>query len=144
MICLAALFIPLVVAHAHAEPFRATATLTGGLADNIANVDLASDYGIVRHFAVTGEVGLRADGGHSLGAGALIFPVDARWGRLGIALIPEIGDPFTSDGKMQGRVGVRGSWLAFWGVGLGARADVVLSPTAAPILDWGLGLSMRM
>lgn len=134
----------LTVASASAEPFRATATLTGGLADNVANVDLAADYGVVRHLAVTGEVGLRADGGHSLGAGVLVFPVDARWGRVGIALIPEVGDPFTSDGSLRGRVGVRGSWLAFWGVGLGARADVILSPTTAPILDWGLGLTLRM
>ncbi len=138
------LFFALTAASALAEPFRATATLTGGLADNVANVDLAADYGVVRHLAVTGEVGLRADGGHSLGGGALVFPVDARWGRVGIALIPEIGDPFTSDGNLRGRVGVRGSWLAFWGVGVGARADVILSPTEAPFLDWGLGLTMRM
>lgn len=134
----------LLITTAFAEPFRATATVTGGQSAGVPELNLSADYGVFHHLSVVGEFGIRTDTGHHLGAGIVLLPFDGRWGRLGVTLIPEMEDPFTAEPRMCGRVGLRGNWLAFWGVGLSGRGDVVLSADRAPELDWGLGFSLRM
>lgn len=131
----------------YAEPFRATGTLTLGTDDAQAPaVQLAADYGVARHVAVLGEVGVHADGHHAMGAGLAVFPVDGQWARLGFALVPELADPFgdPDSAYLRGKVGLRGSWLAFWGVGLAVRADAVMSAKRPLGWEWGAGLSVRM
>ncbi len=130
-----------------AEPFRATGTLTAGADDaTTPAVQFAADYGVVRHVAVLGEVGIHADGHHGLGAGLAVYPLDGRWARLGFALVPELADPLgdPDDAYLRGRAGLRGSWLAFWGVGLAVRADAVMSAERPLGWEWGAGLSVRM
>lgn len=133
----------LLSALALAEPYRATATLTAGAAGDVPALHGAFDYGVVPHVALLAEGGSRFDGEHAVGAGLLFLPVDGRWARAGLAVVPELADPL-GDARPRGRAGLRAGWLALWGLGLAGRCDLVLGPGAAPQLEWGLGLSVRM
>ncbi len=128
---------------AHAEPNRVTASLSAGLDGTAPAFHGAADYGVVRHLGVAGEIGADLDGRASAAAGLLLLPVDSRWVRLGVALMPEVHDAF-GDPRLAARAGVRAGWLMFWGLGLQARVDGVVPWGEAPELQVGLGLSVRM
>lgn len=130
-------------AFALAEPYRATLSLAAGTAGETPAFTAAIDYGVHRHLALGAEGGLRLDGSHSLGAGLLVLPWDGRWARAGLALVPELADPF-GEARFRGRAGLRAGWLALWGVGLTVRADLLLGPEDPLAWEWGAGLSLRM
>lgn len=136
----------LLSALAHAEPNRATATFSAGVDGTVPAIHGAVDYGIIRHFAVEGEVGIGFRGAGTTGSiagGLLILPVDGQWVRLGVAVMPELHDALGRP-RAAARAGLRAGWLMFWGVGLQGRLDVVLPMAQAPELQGALGLSVRM
>lgn len=128
---------------AHAEPNRLTASLSAGVDGTVPAFHGAADYGVIRHLSVAGEIGVDFDGRASAAGGLLILPVDGRWIRLGVALMPEVHDVLGAP-TLAARGGVRAGWLMFWGVGLQARVDAVVPWKQAPELQVGLGLSVRM
>ena len=128
---------------AHAEPNRVTASLSAGVDGAVPAFHGAADYGVVRHVGVAGEAGVDLDGRVSAAGGLILMPVDSRWVRLGVALMPEVHDVL-GDPRLAARAGVRAGWLMFWGLGLQARIDGVVPWGEAPELQLGLGLSVRM
>jgi hypothetical protein len=143
---------------AFAAPGRTHAGLNVGVA-GVAGLDAptshavvrgAIDYGLIRHVACTGELGLGGQG-TSVAGGLLFEPVDSKWLRVGVALMPDFGlselngsAPSVHDVETRGRVGLRLDWLAFWGLSFTARVDRVAPLDGAGWTEIAGGIAVRM
>ncbi len=135
---------------AQAAPGRTVGTATiSTTPGGHAGVRGSLDYGLVRHFSMTGEAGY-SPFRHSVtaGLGPQVDLLDGKWWRVGLAVVPELVLPTSGAQRrpfIAAQGGVRVSWLAFWGLSATVRVDRV-----QPLVDrkgWtetGVGLSVRL
>ena len=149
-----------------AQPGRTTGGLDAGLDLSGRPVLRAGlDYGLRHRISITAELGARLAGAEGArlagGLGPRLDLVDGRWWRLGLIAQPELGlrvdgpSGAALDPALQGRLGLRLGWLAFWGLSLTLRVDGVqrlgwdagqgrVSLAAPRWLEGGLGLAVRL
>lgn len=155
---------------ASADPGRVVAGATlGGSPDRGLALRGSLDYGAVPHLGVTAELGNVP--GHmaaSMGMGLLAAPLDGRWWRVGVVVMPELNLPVqvpeawggsmpaateplpglatgVMDTTLSARTGLRVSWLVFWGLTFSGRADWSQPLDGSP--GWselGAGLAVRL
>jgi hypothetical protein len=112
------------------------------------------EYGITRRLSVHTEAGVLG-GALSAGLGPRFDVVRGTWVRLGVHGMPEVvlplgprevfGLPLVGRSRLVGRVGLRGSWLAFWGLSITGHGDWIQPVDGAPgHAQLGAGLSVRM
>ncbi len=130
-----------------ADPGRTTAGLSLGSDGEVVHARGHLEHGLTRRLTLTGESSLDPTWLRT-GAGVHLELVDARWWRLGVAVVPELGVERTELAtlplpELGARVGVRGAWLAFWGLSFTGRVDGVATGEAAWI-EAGAGLAVRL
>ena len=128
-----------------ADPGRTTSGLSVGSDGEAWHLRGHLDHGLTRRLTLVGESSLDPRWVRTAG-GLHLELVDTRWWRLGVAGMPELGlerDVALDAPELGGRVGVRGSWLAFWGLSFTGRIDAVGTAEGA----WGevgMGLAVRL
>lgn len=133
-----------------ADPGRTTSGLSLGSDGEAWHVRGHLEHGVTRWWTLAGESALE-ETRVSTAAGVHLELVDTRWWRLGVAALPELVveraawiEPLRPPPPELGaRLGLRGSWLAFWGLSFTARVDGTVGG-GPPGVEAGAGLAVRL
>lgn len=128
-----------------AETGRATAAWFGTSPRSGFTVRGGVDYGAVRRLSLAAEAGWGGPAA-TLSAGVRLDAIDGHWWRVGAVVLPGIAvsgaDHASPTGVLD--VGLRASWLAFWGLSFVGRVDRLETVDGSGWTEIGGGLGVRL